>query len=106
MLGDGWLGKALGGLLVLLLGWLGGWWTRRPLEKAGILEAVNNRIEAYMKHLEGEVERLTVNHARCEERLDAAEATGRRQSAEIELMRGQVAQEKQTADSLKRIAET
>jgi hypothetical protein len=103
---DGWLGKAIGGVIVLFLGWLGGWWTRRPLEKAGILEAVNHRIEAYMRHLEEEVKRITANHARCEERLDVVEETNRKQAEEIRLLRGQVAQEKQTADSARRLLDS
>jgi hypothetical protein len=100
---DSWIGKALGGAAVLILGWLGGWWTRRPLEKAGILEAVNHRIEHHMAHLEGEIQRVTANHAKCEERLDGVDETNRLQALEIQQLRGQVAQEKQTLASIDRV---
>jgi hypothetical protein len=102
-LGHGWLGALVASLVTLVIGGLGGWIARRPLEKAGVLEAVNERMKVYMTHLEGELERITAHHRRCEERLDQLEAQGRRDREEIALLRGQVAQEKQTAASIARV---
>lgn len=104
-LGEGWLGKLIAGLAALVLGSLAGWFSRRPLEKAGILEAVNKRIESYMRHLEGEVRRVTALHNRCEKRLDLAESEARRAASEAELLRGEVRQLKQMMDSKDRISD-
>lgn len=104
--GPGWLGNLVVSVVTLAIGGLVGWFARRPLEKAGILEAVNKRIDAHMKHLEAEVQRITDQHQRCEERLDALEEERRRDRAEIDQLRGQLAQEKQVASSLKRSRET
>lgn len=102
-LGEGFMGKLLLAVLTLIGGGLGGWFMRRPLEKAGVLEAVNKRMSAYMDHLEGELNRITQQHSRCEERLDELEEGRRHDRAEIDLLRGQVAQEKQIAVSIARV---
>lgn len=102
-LGEGFFGKVLLALFTLVAGGVAGWFGRRPLEKAGVLEAVNKRMEAYMAHLEAELKRMTDQHAKCEERLDSLEESRRRDRDEIEQLRGQVAQEKQIAGSLARV---
>lgn len=109
-LGQGWLGTLIAGLATLVVGGVAGWFARRPLEKAGVLEAVNDRMRTFMDHLEGELERVTQAHNRCEERMDALEAERRRDEedrrrdrGEIEQLRGQLRQEKQIGISAKRL---
>lgn len=87
VLGDGWLGSLLTGILVLALGGLGGWLMRRPIEKAGILEAVNKRLETYMAHLERRLTEVTDQHAACQERLDAAEGRADQLQGEVRQLR-------------------
>lgn len=87
VLGDGWLGSLLTALLVLAVGGIGGWLMRRPIEKAGILEAVNKRLESYMGHLEKRLQEVTAEHAACKKRLDAAEGKADQLQGEVRQLR-------------------
>lgn len=97
-LGEGWLGKVLVALVTLILGGLSGWAARRPLEKAGVLEAVNKRLDMHMGHLEKEVERLTRADETCRARI----AT---QDARIDQLEGELRQEKQVMASMVKVQE-
>lgn len=97
-LGDGWLGTLLVAALTLVVGGISGWAARRPLEKGGILEAVNKRIEGHMAHLEAEVNRLTLADVACRERME-------RQEARIDQLEGELREAKQIAQSIAKIAE-
>lgn len=102
-LGPGWLGALISGLATMVIGGVAGWFARRPLEKAGVLEAVNDRMKTFMGHLQGELDRVTNAHERCEQRMDALENERRRDRSEIDQLRGQLRQEKQIGASSLRL---
>ena len=93
-LGESGAAKVLGGLAVLIAGALGGWWTSR----ASIMTAVDKRVNSMMDHYEREIARLTTAHHECEDRVTKL-------GARIDQLAGLLRQEKQTADSIKRLGE-
>ena len=92
ILGDSWMAKAVGVLLMVAMGAFGGWWTSR----ANIMNAVNEQVKTLMAHYVAEIDRLTHAHRGCEERLDA-------QDARIHQLAGELRQERQMAESRARI---
>lgn len=98
-LGDGWLGKLLLAALSICGGGVAGWLARKPIERAGILEAVNSRLEAYMGHLENEVKRLAASDKECKADLRAIHDR-------VEQLEGELRQEKQTAASIEKVRST
>lgn len=98
-LGEGWLGTLVVAITTLVLGGLSGWAARRPLEKAGVLEAVNARIEGHMGHLEKELDRLTRADDACRARMQA-------QDSRIDQLEGELRQANQTVQSLTVVQKT
>lgn len=90
-LDDGWavkLAVAAIAIIPMIVGGVVGWAARRPIEKAGILEAVNERLTLYLTSLEKRVDFLSSALEKCEIRHDI-------QAAELEQLRGLLMQEKQ-----------
>lgn len=83
MLGDSWVAKVLGTLLMVAMGALGGWWTSR----ANIMNAVNEQVKTLMSHYVSEIDRLTKAHHGCEERMDQLEGEVRQQKQIIASMK-------------------
>jgi 3-hydroxyacyl-CoA dehydrogenase len=80
-LGDGWLGKAVAGVIAFAVAWF----TRRPVAHAAIMAAVDGRIETLMNHqaaalarADAEIENLKRDlideKARCDDKLDTLQA--------------------------------
>lgn len=74
-LGDGWLGKAIGGLLLLVVGGISGWLTRRPMEAAGFRKVLDESMEAHCarldKHIADQEAKALAERARCDQELAA-----------------------------------
>ena len=95
-MGVGWLGKGL----ALVLGGLGAWFARRPVEKAAMLAVVDQKVNTFIVHMEKELARackqcddladeLAAERKRCADEITDLRAEYR---AEIDrLMRGPVA---------------
>ena len=101
-IGADWVGNALVSVVGVVAGSIGGWMMRRPIEKAGVLEAVNNRMASYMQHLEAELGRIAKAHQACEERLDAMDKERRHDRELTDQLRDQIRQEKQIGFSAAR----
>lgn len=91
MLGESWIAKAIGVVVMVAMGALGGWWTSR----ANIMNAVNEQVKTLMSHYVGEIARLTQAEHDCQERLD-------HQDGRIRQLEGELRQEKQVKDSMRR----
>lgn len=71
-LGDGWLGKAIFGIIAFTVAWF----SRRPAERASIMLAVDKQIETAMTALGRQLEaahhrcdELSAQHEQCEAKL-------------------------------------
>lgn len=91
-LGEGWLGK------LIAAGFAGSaaWFLRRPVEKSAVLAIIDKRVEKLFERQDKWIDHITDAHKNCEDHLE-------RVSAEVEQLRGELRQEKQTIASLSRI---